>query len=1834
MTRLCIWVHVNILKSNDMEPQTVVLQNKGMVKDYSISKSPEGYAFDNLNIRILPNQDNTGLSVTNEKGPLLCEGPISKRLIINTVNVSVKKGCVVFSLDYNTASELPVMLTVRTRFLAGVNISVDGCSDTFYLTDEITDGYIRFHSDNGVEYNNTILKDVYALEKYKYDININSPVLYSKGGGECKINFIVITEDGGLKVVTSYKADDYTVSREAGIPKGVKTYQYDIANCECISYNLVDKLDTYYDDTYIYMLSDTYKAYKENGKTLPEKVIYSHNNIVGKYCGSCQTQDGVVIFTHGDANDYIYYIKPVDDTSVNVEQLYRGRLNLDENHRVETLFHFENENIQKVYWVDGVNQPRVINLNGDINDDNDETQFNFIPMVNNLPNMEIEKEYNSTGLFPAGTIQYGLSYYNKFGSETKMLWMSTVHYITYSDRAAKADEVVTCSFKLHLFGLDKKFDYVRIYSAIRTSLDTTPIVSIVGDYEINGDKLIVYDNNIGHTSVSASLLDYIGGQEFIAGTIAAKQDRLFLGDITLTDNASPTALRKTAKSLMTLRWNKTDGVTYDADTISFGYKTIGTEIESELYPYRLQTMCGKQSISYFKYGEIYRFAIQFQTKTGAWSNPLWIGDKKCMLRPQTDILNKRIKLPTAMFEWNSKLNSVTKDYAKYRILIAETTPATRSVVAQGVLSPTVFTLNQRNTNAPYAVPSWIMRAKGDVASSLGESTYDEVQSMDSSVVPYFDKDEYNAKQGEETGTVIAIYTARNSKNTHYWYNVLGAEKTRQLQRLESKSFFGLGTYLMVLAYSYTGDKIDSDSFATYVDARMSKKNLYKKMCNWIKENLNTDFSDDVTLSNFKMYFCYKSEANYNYNFGNWVYKIDEDDPVLDAANLYGIFKADGEKSINALMNLHYRKINTTLPITQNNSYSTNIDNNGYFVDDSVLTFNSPDLESNQDLVDNSNLKMRIIGYIPITAGSSDVDIDVDTKGLSDLACTGNLDESHIVSNISSGFRTLTNAYLYQDRGWLKNKTNDRLYPSDNICAYRIFMWHKSGSLNGLNTITWPSPEGDEQFSYTPSNLKNKIFATKRFSLYNVFFDKPVNVNITSPTMVYDDNAMRTIDGCGGNLYYSGNVDSLLTRRTTTTGIYAKNIDTGYDVEYNKAADDEVYVNAYDPVRIKYRSSTHAVFAMTDGSTTYYRLPELGYSPSDPLPSNNNYPWIKPAWIADDDYVFVGLYKSVESAKEKFVEYKDRLSKFIGKVMVMAIPYVSSSRYSKYYIVKLENGIVTINEPDLSDAADGDDDNTPTEDIYGTPMRLGFQPQWEYSYPRGAGMVKLDELHNMYWRAEGEVIKYEQLDFSKKEKPSYPYLYLAELYRDIPYSSLYGGTEDVQIQNINWVVSSSPVKTTYDTKHMGGDTFYQRWDCLKTYPYTEEDVNSVVDVTSFMVESHTNLDGRCDVNRKSLKLTLIRPTNYNLFNTAYNQTDNIFNYKSLDSKFDLDRFSNMVAWSNAKLDTNDIDDWTNINMLSSLSLDGSCGDITRLVNFNDTLLAFQTKAVNAINYNNPTQLSTETGSPVEIVNSGLVNGYTKLTDNNGCQYKWSICKGGSGLFFVDNLKKAVFSFSKNGMAGVSSKGFSQWFKDNLDDYFDLMYDQLTHNMYFVNKKWCLAFDEELDAFSSFYSYEGMKDLFDMGGYTYAIPPDDRVDIYRLRGGGYGYTFANKTAPYHVEYKVNPEPLVDKIFTNIEYTADVIDGNVDDVNYKKGYPFKKLDIWNEYQKGSVDLTKQRNPLQYDNARKFRIWRTQLPRDEMSKNKLDRIRNTWVYLKLDNEEPSGEKVVLHNLWVKYYK
>jgi hypothetical protein len=59
------------------------------------------------------------------------------------------------------------------------------------------------------------------------------------------------------------------------------------------------------------------------------------------------------------------FIDLLDEESLStkkIKTLYEGNLNFSIDHPIEGIFNYETESIQKVYWVDGINPLRIINI--------------------------------------------------------------------------------------------------------------------------------------------------------------------------------------------------------------------------------------------------------------------------------------------------------------------------------------------------------------------------------------------------------------------------------------------------------------------------------------------------------------------------------------------------------------------------------------------------------------------------------------------------------------------------------------------------------------------------------------------------------------------------------------------------------------------------------------------------------------------------------------------------------------------------------------------------------------------------------------------------------------------------------------------------------------------------------------------------------------------------------------------------------------------------------------------------------------------------------------------------------------------------------------------------------------------------------------------------------------------------------------------------------------------------------------------------------------------------------------------------------------------------------
>lgn len=1307
-----------------------------------------------------------------------------------------------------------------------------------------------------------------------------------------------------------------------------------------------------------------------------------------------------------------------------MKKLYEGNLKFDVNYPIETLGIYEAESVQKVYWVDGKNQPRMINIMEDSINYID-TSFDFLPTLQLNERVEIEKIFNHGGLFPSGVIQYALTYSNEFGQESAIFYSSPLLYLTEEVKGSAADAIPNCSFRIKVTNPDKHFQKINVYSIIRTSLEGTVTTRLATQLEITNENTIEFvDNNTSGETVDNTSLLYKGGEYLSAYTLDQKDNTLFLGNIKLLREPIENTLKEDIKKGVTISFNSGEvPLTRDEDYFEYSFELNSTP-------------------SYMRSNEVYRYGIQFQDERGKWTSPVYLDDKSTTLKPYIDTDINVVNVPRVQYSLDSQLKQTlaNKGYKKYRMVVVYPTEGERSCIAQGVLNPTVFSLSSRYKNSAFSQSSWFFR-------------------------PINDK--------------LVEWPTADSPSTNV---VLMPDEWRNMHLLPSaKSIFG---------------EIQ------------------------VQENIGKLDNNNIPIE--KYWATVETESDLDYNSTK----------NIGVGNL-----------------------------------------NDFAVDTSIVTLNSPDLEdTTRNYYD--DLKLRIVGLLPLQYsrrwGKYDLQTSTPAAGSIVNPAFGFYNPEY------SEFPNLNNKYSLRNWGAYIDHTAMINYPTDGLdnpnkgLAIAVYPWQRTGAING--TIT--TEDGEATSVLKLKRLSNKIDIDPDRQL---FFDTPWLADTGSGKGIGEVNILRQDNAGICKLPLPLNSNYLSKYK---------------DLTYLGEADTTIFPN-YTTSSLYFWAEPGDVYTQDSGVVSGVQLQEIG------LLKNKNYGmWLRGSGNTLPDDRYTALRNPVR------MQYKSTTH---------AVFAFNNTAAHKLYSLPIPASFINSNYKGVANP----DNIVDTNLAVGRPFFMSEDSTGPFAFDKYI-----------------EYPTYDPVDMSRYRDG---FFWIGELYRDIDESTLFGGKSDYAIENNKWVPCSPATNLNNMAESNEGDTFFQKWDCLKTYAYNSDAENSVTEILSFYVETHKNIDGRYDRNRNSLDNTYMTPLNFNLMNTVYNQRNNFFNYRVLSDEFYKNNiFPNQITWSATKSYGEPIDSWTNIPLISTLDLDGDKGKISAIRRWNNTLLAFQDKGISEIIFNPRVQINPTDGVPIELATSGKVEGKRYISNIVGCLNKWSIATMKSGIFFVDDLNESI-----NILGGAirdlsEEKGFKVWTEKytstniwNPKDAknFRSFYNPNTREVYLVNKETCLCFSEYMNQFTSFYSYEDVPAMFSVQDIDLSIK---NGYLWQQRAGEYS-NFYDNLQDYYIQYKINPTPYSDKTFTNLEYRADMF--NNDNLTDKS---FDTLEVWNAYQHGENEL-KYKKAQVSNLKKKFRIWRTDIPRDTKEDRRgFNRMRNPWINLKLKVSKGnySKYKMEFHDLLVKYYE
>lgn len=1409
-------------------------------------------------------------------------------------------------------------------------------------------------------------------------------------------------------------------------------------------------------------------------------ILTSNGNplqVLGTLIGYNVLNNYVTLFTTGD-KDRIYRLEN-KQTYFEGKLLYEGNLNFNVNNPIENISVYENDNIQKVYWIDGLNQSRVINIVADstVSGSWNDSSFDFVQDLELKETVTVVRDDLASGSFSSGVIQYAFTYYNKYGQESNIFYTSPIQYISFASRGASPEEKVSNSFTITIANPDTRFDYIRVYSIHRASIDATPNVLNVVDLPINaanvraGETLTYTDNGTIGTSVDPTELLYVGGEEVVFGTMTQKDNTLFLGNADIKRKLVGPDIINSIKG----------------GNISFNQRYVGNYVRTAgYYPYKNSLYLGSK-IKSFKYLEWYRFGVQFQYKNGKWSEPIWINDayngpaSGGMGYGISPSYNGALTTVQASYSLNSDIINkvVAQGFIRARGVVVYPTLIDREVVAQGILCPTVYNIGDRFGNSPFAQSSWFARPN------------------------------------------LAFDIERNKSNWN-----------------------GIGTLF--------GDYDKSKA------AVISNKNV----------NLTIDPGTPSAKTILIDIVNKGAWAEFRHNKpvpNNW----ERNAEIQCIANTpAGPYTASKGSELNSYTASHAEY---------------------FFVDQNILTLHSPDIEFDEGVqnLDSSGLKLRIVGVVPITANASEIDIQTSTPA-NDTSKMGFYKETigsennsyHGLKNLISG------AFWFDKMTNMKNVDDDHGYTE----SFFVYAWHRNGSLNNQGPVT----EGSRT-----AMLDKKKISNLKFSSFSKYFNEPwlaykandaTHTGITGVS-IFNSNEQSVVripapaNSNLGDLNYYGNVDKVIA---------ATRVDDAYSL----------------------------TFDFSDGPKT------------EEFNRKNGYP-----------IVVTGVNTAESFAHQLFTggTFPIQFVKRSDGATLTEVPNGTDAVRMKYK--STPHAVFALNY-----ATDG------RQIVMPTNRETDYTDYWNVN---DANVIK-GGVNHFFWNPTAKSISESETQIndgvfqdviseytSNLTDNNYSYLYLAELYND-NITNRFGGQTEEAFENNIWLPGGEPINllnadgtpVSYASlTYTEGDTFLERYDCLKTYSYTLEDQNSVTEIVSFMCETRVNIEGRYDRNRGQLNNLTMTPENFNKVNKVYSQKNNFFNYRGINhSKFNLNYFPNTVTWTKEKQLGSIIDTWTNITMASTLDLDGDKGEVISLNTYNNEIFCFQRKGFSNILFNSRVQIPASDGMPIEITNGMKVSGKRYVSNTIGCSNKWSIVESPSGLYFIDNETNSMYLFNGEVKSISDSLGMRQWVNENNThinwnpvtyENFRGFYDKNNNDVYFVNNNWCLCYSELIGQFTSFMSYERVPAMFNVGSEFYAF---NNNKLWQQFNGDYNMFFG-QYKPYSITVVANADEPADKIFNTVEFRADAYDGD----NLAPTKTYDTLDVYNEYQHGRVtltDLNGRPSPLK----RKFRIWRANIPRantpiNGIPANNRDRIRNTWAYVKLSTETPNTYRTVFHDMTIHYF-
>lgn len=298
-----------------------------------------------------------------------------------------------------------------------------------------------------------------------------------------------------------------------------------------------------------------------------EALVFNTNDIVIGVCkikNSYDTNagDSTLFFCYNSSGNHSIYLLEGDaakidiTTPINMDALYRtvgsyragylyrgSDLNFSTDYKIHAESRYESSGIRKVYWVDGLNPIRYMNIDSAITSALALNPIDSAILFDITPEAELSTPSTSIikgGNYKAGLVQHAYQLYVRHGAKTTFSPLSNVLALSSSLFSTnfssvvgnKLDDNTGISVQVNINNLDLNFNRIRIVAIHYTQPFVSPTVNIIGEFEYSTDSISIIDNGLTtYGTVPIEEFRLQGQVNYVAKTLGSKNNIMFYGNL-------------------------------------------------------------------------------------------------------------------------------------------------------------------------------------------------------------------------------------------------------------------------------------------------------------------------------------------------------------------------------------------------------------------------------------------------------------------------------------------------------------------------------------------------------------------------------------------------------------------------------------------------------------------------------------------------------------------------------------------------------------------------------------------------------------------------------------------------------------------------------------------------------------------------------------------------------------------------------------------------------------------------------------------------------------------------------------------------------------------------------------------------------------------------------------------------------------------------------------------------------------------------------------------------------------------------------------------------------